>query len=100
MDFSLNEEQRGWQMEERRFAEEEIRPLSLARDRIAVPVETIHWDIIRRGSELGVRTAAVPREGGGHGRDFVTQAVVIAELARGDSAIAKTFSQCWKWCHL
>ena len=29
MDFSLNEEQRGWQMEARRFAEEEIRPLSL-----------------------------------------------------------------------
>jgi alkylation response protein AidB-like acyl-CoA dehydrogenase len=30
----------------------------------------------------------------------VTQAVVMAELARGDSAIAKTFSQCWKWSHL
>ena len=42
----------------------------------------------------------MPREWGGHGIDFVTQAIVIAELARGDSAIAKTFSQCWKWCHL
>ena len=100
MDFSLNEEQRGWQMEARRFAEDEIRPLSLERDRIADPRETIHWDIIRRGSQLGFRTAAVPREWGGPGLDFVTQAVVIAELARGDSAIAKTFSQCWKWCHL
>jgi len=100
MDFSLNEEQRGWQTEARRFAEQEIRPISLARDRIADPGATIDWDIIRKGSRLGFRTAAVPREWGGHGIDFVTQAVVIAELARGDSAIAKTFSQCWKWCHL
>jgi len=42
----------------------------------------------------------VPREWGGSGIDFVTQALVMAELARGDSAIGKTFSQCWKWCHL
>jgi acyl-CoA dehydrogenase len=100
MNFSLNEEQHGWQMEARRFAEEEIRPLSLQRDRVADPAATIDWDIIRKGSRLGFRTAAVPKEWGGHGIDFVTQAVVIAELARGDSAIAKTFSQCWKWCHL
>ena len=100
MDFSLNEEQRGWQLEARRFAEEAIRPISLERDRIAEPQDTIDWDIIRKGSRLGFRTAAVPREWGGHGIDFVTQAVVIAELARGDSAVAKTFSQCWKWCHL
>jgi acyl-CoA dehydrogenase len=100
MDFSLNEEQRGWQLEARRFALEEIRPISLRRDGIAEPAATLDWDIIRRGSRLGFRTAAVPREWGGHGIDFVTQALVIAELARGDSAIAKTFSQCWKWCHL
>ena len=100
MDFSLNEEQRGWQREGRRFAEEEIRPLSLARDQLEDPRATFDWEIIRKGSRLGLRTAAVPREWGGHGIDFVTQAVVIAELARGDSAIAKTFSQSWKWCHL
>jgi alkylation response protein AidB-like acyl-CoA dehydrogenase len=100
MNFSLNEEQRGWQMEARKFAEEEIRPRSLQRDAIADPQDTIDWEIIRRGSWLGFRTAAVPKEWGGHGLDFVTQVVVIAELARGDSAIAKTFSQCWKWCHL
>jgi len=100
MELALNEEQRGWQMKARRFAEEAIRPISLQRDLVADPGATIDWDIIRQGSELGFRTAAVPREWGGHGIDFVTQAVVIAELARGDSAIAKTFSQCWKWCHL
>jgi acyl-CoA dehydrogenase len=100
MDFSLNEEQRGWQLEARRFAEEELRPLSLERDEIPDPAATFDWDLLRRGSRLGLRTLAVPKEWGGGGADFVTQAVVIAELARGDSAIAKTFSQSWKWCHL
>ena len=43
---------------------------------------------------------AVPKEYGGEGTDYVTQALVMAELARGDSAISKTFSQNWKWSHL
>ena len=34
MDFSLNDEQREWQMKAREFAESEVRPISLARDQI------------------------------------------------------------------
>ena len=100
MNVSLDREQLAWQEKAREFAQDELKPRSLERDRIADPQATFDWEIIRKGSKLGFRTAVVPREWGGHGLDFVTQAVVIAELARGDSAIAKTFSQCWKWCHL
>ncbi len=100
MDFSLNETQRAWQLKARQFAAEEIRPLSLACDQVADPRATFDWDIIRKGSRLGFRTAGVPGEWGGQGLDFVTQVLVIAELAKADSAIAKTFSQCWKWSHL
>ena len=100
MDFSLNEEQRAWQMKARKFAQEEIRPVSLQRDQIADPRKTFDWELIKKGSKLGFRTAAVPKEWGGHGIDFVTQALVMAELAKGDSAISKAFSQCWKWSHL
>ena len=42
MDFTLSNEQRSWQMTARKFADEEIRPLSLARDAIATARET--WD--------------------------------------------------------
>src|SRR5262249_43715573 len=100
MDFSLSNEQRHWQMTARKFADEEIRPISLGRDAIADPHETFDWDIIKKGSKLGFRTMAVPKEWGGQGTDFVTQPLVMPELARGDSAIAKTFSQNWKWSHL
>ena len=99
MDFELNAEQRAWQSKAREFAEEEIRPLSLAREAVADPVKTFDWEIIKKGSRLGFRTAVVPREWGGHGIDHVTQALVMSELARADSAISKTFSQCWKFSH-
>ena len=100
MDFSLTDEQREWQAKARKFADEVIRPISLRLDRIVDPRETWDWDIIRQGSRLGFRTLAVPKEFGGYGTDFVTQALVMTELARGDSAISKAFSQNWKWSHL
>ena len=100
MDFSLNEEQRGWQMEARRFAQDEIRPISLERDQNEGGFEPWDWKIMEKGSKLGFRTLAVPKEWGGPGADFVSQALVMAELAKGDSAISKAFSQNWKWSHL
>ena len=87
MDFTLSNEQRAWQMTARKFAEEEIRPISLARDAIADARETFDWDIIKKGSKLGLRTLAVPKEWGGHGTDFVTQpsSVATSEARPGDA---------------
>ena len=100
MDFGLSAEQRAWQMKAREFALGEVRPMSLARDQIEGGRAPWDWDVIRKGSALGFRTMAVPRDWGGPGTDFVTQGLVMAELARGDSAISKAFSQNWKWSHL
>jgi acyl-CoA dehydrogenase len=100
MDFGLNAEQRAWQQKAREFAMEEIRPISMARDSIEGARETWDWEIIRKGSAEGFRTLAVPKDWGGPGTDFVTQGLVMAELAKGDSAISKAFSQNWKWSHL
>ena len=99
MDFSLNEEQRGWQLKAREFAREELRPASLAHDQIEGGFGPWDWEIMRKGSRLGFRTLAVPEEWGGPGADFVTQGLVMAELASGDSAMSKAFSQNWKWSH-
>lgn len=99
MDFTLNEEQRNWQAKARAFAQDVLRPASLARDQIEGAYEPWDWDIIRAGSRLGFRTIAVPKKWDGPGADFVTQGLVMAELARGDSAMSKAFSQNWKWSH-
>jgi alkylation response protein AidB-like acyl-CoA dehydrogenase len=98
--MELHQEAREWQLKARSFAHEHIRPMSLERDRIEGAADTWDWDIIRKGSKLGFRTAAVPKEWGGHGISFVTQALVMAALAKADSAISKAFSQNWKWSHL
>ncbi len=100
MEFTLSEEQIAWKKKARQFAREEIRPISLERDAVQDPKKTFDWEIIKKGSKLGFRTAAVPKEWGGPGMDMVSQAIVMSELAWGDSAISKTFSQCWKWSHL
>lgn len=93
----VSEENLSLQQMAREFAENEIRPISAERDRIVNPRETICWDVIRKGSALGLRTLAVPERFGGPGVDLMGQTLVILELARGDGGIAKTFSQCWKW---
>ena len=100
MDFSLNTQQQKWQLKARAFAHDEIRPLSLQRDALEGAFAPWDWDIIRKGSAFGFRTLAVPEAWGGPGVDFVTQGLVMAELAKGDSAISKAFSQNWKWSHL
>ncbi|MDH5750106.1 MAG: acyl-CoA/acyl-ACP dehydrogenase, partial [Rhodospirillales bacterium] len=100
MDFTLNEEQRSWQLKAREFAKNEIRPMSLPRDQIEGGFEPWDWGIIERGSKLGFRTLAVPKEWGGPGTGFVTQSLVMMELAKADSAICKAFSQNWKWSHM
>jgi len=100
MDFSFNEEQIAWQQVARDFARDEIRPISMQQDQVEGGFGPWNWDIIEKGSKLGFRTLAVPKEWGGPGTDFVTQTLVMIELAKGDSAICKAFSQNWKWSHL
>ena len=93
MDFSLNEEQRRWQNEARHFAQEVLLPNSLKRDQIEGALEPWDWEIIKAGSKLGFRTFTVPKDLGGHGADFVTQGIVMAELAKADSAMSRPLAR-------
>lgn len=97
MHTELTEEHRALQKMAREFAEKEIVPVAAERDKIPDPAEVFSWDLVKKGSALGLRTLAVPEEYGGPGVDLMGQTLVILELARGDGGVAKTFSQCWKW---
>ncbi len=97
MDFRLDEGQAPLRSLAREFAEGEIRPIAAERDRMARDWDVFSWDIVKKGSALGLRTLAVPREDGGAGADRVSQVLVMEEMSRADAAISKTFSQNWKW---
>ena len=62
MDFALSNEQRSWQMRARKFAEEQIKPISLDLDDAPDAYGTFNWDIVEKGSKLGFRTLAVPKQ--------------------------------------
>ncbi|MBT3350495.1 MAG: acyl-CoA dehydrogenase [Nitrospinaceae bacterium] len=96
----ISDENRALQQMARDFSEKEIRPISAERDLIPDPKDTFDWEIIKKGSALGLRTLAVPERFGGPEVDLMGQALVILELARGDGAICKTFSQNWKFSPL
>ncbi len=98
MDFVLDERQEALRTLAREFAEREIKPISLERDRATLrDADVFSWDIVKKGSALGLRTLAVPEEYGGAGADRVTQVLVMEEMSRADAGISKTFSQNWKW---
>ena len=62
MDFSLSNEQRNWQMTARKFANEEIKPITLDLDEAPDAHGTFDWDIVEKGSQ-----ARLPHHGGAEG---------------------------------
>jgi alkylation response protein AidB-like acyl-CoA dehydrogenase len=90
MDFSLSNEQRAWQMTARKFADDEIKPISLKLDEAPDAHGTFDWDIVEKGSKLGLSTLAVPKEYGGDGNsdDKLRIAETLANYRRGPSMLA------------
>ncbi|MCC7106921.1 MAG: acyl-CoA dehydrogenase family protein [Chloroflexi bacterium] len=97
VEFALNENQLALKELAREFADEHIRPTAKEREYIADPRERFPWDIVRAGSELGIRTLAVPEAYGGPGADHLSLCVVGEELAKADLGVAVIFDQTWKF---
>ena len=95
LEFDLTEEQRALQRLARDFARNEIRPIAMAMDQGEV-ADNFPWDLIKKGSQLGLRTLTLPTEWGGVGADALSQLIVIDELAYEDVSCSKIFSQNWK----
>jgi alkylation response protein AidB-like acyl-CoA dehydrogenase len=96
MNVALDRAQLAWQEKARAFAQEELKPRSLERDRIADPQASLDWEIIHNGSKLGFRTAVVPREWGGHGIDAVTQVAGHAAGGRSEVRMAPACRARWR----
>ena len=99
MDFALTETQRALQRLAHEFAEKEIRPVARERERIADPRERFPWDVLEKGSRIGLRTLSLPEERGGAGASILDLCIVGEEIAWGDLGVAVTFDQTWKVIH-
>ncbi len=95
LEFDLTEEQKALQRVARDFARNEIRPVAMEMDQTDVP-NNFPWELVKKGSELGLRTLSLPIEWGGIEADALTQLNVIDELAYEDVSCSKIFSQNWK----
>ncbi len=86
MDFALTAEQKEFQRTVREFAERELKPGASRRD------ETGEFPaaIVPKLAEMGLMGMVFPLEYGGGGRDFVSYAVAVEELARVDAAVTIT----------
>lgn len=78
------------------FFEKEVRPVMAEIDARPNSRDCYPHDLIRKGSELGLRTLALPEEYGGIGADLVTETLVLSTMAETEAGLAKLFSQCWK----
>jgi butyryl-CoA dehydrogenase len=86
MDFALTAEQKELRRTVREFAARELKPGAARRDETGeFPAE-----IVAKMGELGLMGLVFPREYGGRGRDFVSYAVVVEELARADASVTIT----------
>ncbi|MFC1861990.1 acyl-CoA dehydrogenase family protein [Chloroflexota bacterium] len=95
-DFELTEEQRAIQTLAREFAQKHIKPIAAKIDRMENLEESFPWDMLKEAHKIGLKTLALPKEYGGEEADYLTQIVIIDELAFVDATCSKTISQCWK----
>lgn len=86
--FKTTEQQEMFRAEIREFAETEVKPQAAALDRNnEYPAETV-----RKMGEMGLMGLPWPREYGGAGKDMISYAIAVEELARADGGTATILS--------
>ncbi|MCK4757760.1 MAG: acyl-CoA dehydrogenase family protein, partial [Thermoplasmata archaeon] len=78
MDFNLSREQKMVRDTARRFAEDEVKPMSHDIDQSG----EYPWEVLRKMAKLNMLGLAVPKKYGGAGVDSISYAMVIEEIAR------------------
>ncbi|HEY4745314.1 MAG TPA: acyl-CoA dehydrogenase family protein [Desulfuromonadaceae bacterium] len=86
MEFELDTKQRALQQLVREFAAAELQPGAARRDATG----DFPWPEVKRLREMGLFGIPFPAEYGGGGRDFVSYAAVVEELASVDASLTIT----------
>ena len=96
MTIKFTEEQIALKELAREFCEKEVRPVMAEIDARPNPRDCYPRELVRKGSEIGLRTLALPEEYDGIGADLVTQTLILATMSEVEAGLGKLFSQCWK----
>src|SRR5437660_5796600 len=88
MEFELNDEQRLIRETARAFTDNEIVERARENDRN----EHFDLELVAKIAEQGYLGAIVPRDYGGAGLDYLTYALIVEEVGRGDSAMRTVIS--------
>lgn len=94
--FKFTDEQIALKELAHEFFEKEVRPVAAEIDARPNPRDCYPRELVRKGSEIGLRTLALPEEYDGVGADLITQNLVFTTMCETESATGKIFSQCWK----
>jgi alkylation response protein AidB-like acyl-CoA dehydrogenase len=96
MSMQFTEEQIALRDLAREFFEKEVRPVMAEIDARPDPKDCYPAELVRKASEIGLRTLVLPEEYGGVAADATTRALVLATMCEVEAGTAKVLSQCWK----
>lgn len=96
MNFELTEDQRMIRDSAREFAEAEIQPTAIERDKKA----EFPTDIVKQMGEMGFMGMMVPEEYGGAGLDTISYVLAMIEISKADASVGVIMSVnnslvCW-----
>jgi len=77
----------------RDFVKDEVKPITLNAQRLDLGDRSMPVGVLRKASQMGLRTLALPEELGGVGADALTACIVTEELAVGDADVAAVLSE-------
>jgi alkylation response protein AidB-like acyl-CoA dehydrogenase len=100
VDWSLTADQRRWRDTARAYATEVVAPAAPRLDAEADPAKSFSWELVDAASEYGLRLAPLPPAFGGDGTDFLTNAVMLEEIAAADLGTSVVLAQTWKFAQL
>ncbi|HKY78315.1 MAG TPA: acyl-CoA dehydrogenase family protein [Acidimicrobiia bacterium] len=100
MDWSLTADQRRWRDTARAYATEVVAPAAPRLDAERDPEKGFSWELVDAASEYGLRLAPLPPAFGGGGTDFLTNAVMLEEIAAADLGTSVVLAQTWKFAQL
>ena len=100
MDFSLSEHTLLWRERARVFATEVVRPVAAELDARPDPADSWSWELVEEADRRGLRQAPCAPEHGGDSTDYLTDVVMLEEIAAADVGASVVLAQQWKFLQM